>query len=103
MIVVGAALIKSLAYFSYGRLLLPRGRFFLISQKRRLETDGVRRFPLGAPPQRQFRQYHQPVMQPFESLTLGSIVSNVEFRLRSGMGATLAHTTTKPEFSIRLL
>jgi len=28
------------------------------------------------------------------------MVSNVGFRLRSGMGATLPHTTTKPDFVI---
>ena len=59
---VGAALIKHYRTIATVVFLVPRGRFFSSCKKPPLQTDDVRRFPLGAPPQRQFRQYHLMLM-----------------------------------------
>ena len=95
---LGASLIKFSTSFDEARQICFSIRFFLLAAKffQTLTATGEV-VPDGAP-LRRFRPYHPHQYRPPVRNNSESYRILCRFWLRSREGATLAHTTTKPDF-----
>ena len=99
---IGVALIKFSTVSLPYPLKIPRVHFVALSSHTKSRVATVRRSSSSPPLNAKFGQ---PSLQYYTSIcrSTGSSVEYIEFRLRSGMGATLVHTTTKPDFWVSCL